>query len=66
MKNNNKLGVTFNIFSLSSKTNNLKEKLRKDKISSSKTLLPIHMSLMQYKRGNKKKSESSIKKLIFI
>jgi hypothetical protein len=62
MKNNNKLGVTFNIFSLSSKTNNLKEKLRKDKISSSKTLLPIHMSLMQYKRGNKKKSESSKKK----
>ena len=53
----NKLGASFNIFSLSSQGNKLKNKFSiHDKISSSKVILPLHMSLAQRRRGQKRKS----------
>ena len=50
----NKLGASFNIFSLSSQGNKLKNKF--DKISSSKVILPLHMSLAQRRHNQKRKS----------
>ena len=63
MKSNN-LGASFNIFSLSSNVNKLKDKFSfHDKISSSKAIAPLHMSLVQRRRGQKRKiTESQARK----
>ena len=62
MKNNN-LGLSLNIFS-SSKGKKYKEKyIKSEKATSSKAIVPLHMSLMQLKRGHKKKvTEGQLRK----
>ena len=55
-----KLGASFNIFSLSSKTQKFKDQFSiHNKISSSKAIIPLHMSLVQMRRGNKRKVTNS-------
>ena len=55
-----KLGASFNIFSLSSKTQKFKDQFSiHNKISSSKAIIPLHMSLVQMRRGNKRKVTGS-------
>ena len=62
--NQKKLGVSSNLFSISSKNRKIKDKyLNPQKAPSSKTVLPIYMSSMQLRRGRTKKvTEGDLRK----